>query len=251
MRSTLERKRAEEAMRRKQELESIGALAAGVAHDFNNLLTGILGNACMLRDNLPPGAPDRYFAEEIIKSSERAADLTRQLLAYSGKVRSKVAPLDVSALVTESVALMRPLVPAGVEVRCELAAVPAIPADREQIRQLLLNLVSERGRGHRRRARLGAHRDGRRDAESRRNSTLRRMRGGPARLPGGARHRPRHGPGGGNQDFDPFFSTKFFGRGLGLAAVAGIVRMHRGSLRVTTAPQAGSTFRVLLPVHPA
>jgi signal transduction histidine kinase len=251
VRSTLERQRAEEAMRRKQELESIGALAAGVAHDFNNLLTGILGNAWMLKDTLPAEDGNRYFAEEIIKSSERAADLTRQLLAYAGKGRYKLEPLDLSLLVSESAATIRALLPANVELSCELVRVPALRGDPDQLRQVILNLVTNAGEAVGTAAGKVTIATGIEEIEDdRAPSDFRLSEVAAGRYVYVEVRDTGQGmdPAATAKIFDPFYTTKFFGRGLGLAAVAGIVRMHGGSMRVSTAPQRGSSFRVLIPL---
>lgn len=251
VRSTLERRRAEEAMRRKQELESIGALAAGVAHDFNNLLTGVLGNACMLRDNLPAFDSNRYFAEEIVKSAERAADLTRQLLAYAGKGRYKLALLDLSALISDSVSTIRALLPANVELRWELPRLPAILGDSDRLRQVILNMVTNAGEAVGEEAGSVVIATGSERVEEARTEGDHILGEIP---PGNYVYLEIRDTGHGMEPealpriFDPFYTTKFFGRGLGLAAVAGIVRMHNGAMRVTTAPHRGSSFRVFLPI---
>jgi signal transduction histidine kinase len=251
VRSTLERRRAQEALRRKQQLESIGALAAGVAHDFNNLLTGILGNACMLQESLPPTDANRYFTEEIVKSSERAADLTRQLLAYSGKGRYRIETLDLSMLVSGAISTIRALLPPNVELRWDLPRIPPASGDSDQLRQVILNLVTNAGEAV----------DGRTGTVSLATGTeeifseLADADPGLRDLPSGNYVYLEVCDTGQGMDpesvariFDPFYTTKFFGRGLGLAAVAGIVRMHGGGMRVSTVPKQGSRFRVFLPV---
>lgn len=244
-----EKKRAEEQLRQAQKLESIGVLAGGVAHDFNNILTSIIGNASLIAGDLPRPTAERV--ETILRSAERAADLTRQLLAYAGKGRWVVEPVNLSDVVSGAMQLVHLTVPRNVEVRLALSGgLPAIEADRLEMQQVLLNLVTNAGEAIR-------PADGGEIAISTGTEELTE----PVVCGAGAKLKP--GPYiflevvdngcGMNQEvrakmFDPFFTTKFTGRGLGLAAVAGIVRTHRGGIVVETEPQCGTRVRVLLPV---
>ncbi len=251
VRSTLQRIRTEEAMRRKQELESIGALAAGVAHDFNNLLTGVLGNACMLRDAMLPGDANRYFADEIVNAGERAADLVRQLLAYSGKGIYEFKPIDLAHLITESALTFQAALPVNIDLTFELTPVPPVRCDADQVRQVVLNLIQNavEAVGEERGAVVIA--SGTEEIAGDKGDCI-PVVGSPE--PGRYVFLEVRDTGHGMDPcdtvriFDPFYTTKFFGRGLGLAAVAGIVRMHKGGMRVCTAPRQGSSFRVLLPL---
>ena len=129
-------------MREAQKLESVGLLAGGVAHDFNNLLTGILGNASLVLEELPPASNVRPLVENVMLASERAADLTRQLLAYSGKGRFVVQPTDLSALVREIGSLIQSSIPKKVRLDFDLQpGLPNVEADPAQIQQLVMNLV--------------------------------------------------------------------------------------------------------------
>ena len=137
-----DQKRSGEALREAQKLESIGLLAGGVAHDFNNLLTGILGNASLMLEIVPAGHSLRSLLENVVLASERAADLTRQLLAYSGKGRYFVETVDLSQVVREIGSLIQSSIPKKVELRLELAEnLPPVEVDPAQIRQLVMNLV--------------------------------------------------------------------------------------------------------------
>ena len=137
-----DQKRSGEAMREAQKLESIGLLAGGVAHDFNNLLTGILGNTSLVLDELPASSRLRPMLENVMLASERAADLTRQLLAYSGKGRFFVQSSDISVLVREISSLIQSSIPKKVQLRLELAPdLPLVEIDTAQIQQLIMNLV--------------------------------------------------------------------------------------------------------------
>ena len=242
------RKQAEEAHYGAQKLESIGLLAGGVAHDFNNLLTTVLGHASLLLPESPPAV--RESLEAIIAGSERAAELTRQLLAYAGKARFHIQDADLSALVRGMVDLVRLSIPKSIELKLDLAeGLPAIKVDTGQFQQVIMNLVMNGAEA------VGQTRNG---AVS--ISTARRVVDGPL----AARPGEELAPGlycclevsdtGCGMDaatagrvFEPFFSTKFLGRGLGMAAVAGIMRSHHGAITVRTIPGRGSTFTVFFP----
>ncbi len=137
-----EKRHIEEQLRHTQKLESLGVLAGGVAHDFNNLLTGILGNASLALDNLGPHHPDRILLEEVTKAAERAADLTRQLLAYAGKGRFVMRTVDLSELVREIGGLVQTSIPKLVQLRLQMSdSLPGIDADPGQLQQIVMNLV--------------------------------------------------------------------------------------------------------------
>ncbi|MDQ6699020.1 MAG: PAS domain S-box protein, partial [Acidobacteriota bacterium] len=146
MRDVTERRKTEEALRQTHKLESIGVLAGGVAHDFNNLLTGILGNASLALESLTPVNPARSMIEDVVTYSKKAADLTRQLLAYAGKGRFHIQRVNLSDLVFEIVKLVRPSVPRKARLLIELAPdLPFIEADANQIQQIVMNLVINAG----------------------------------------------------------------------------------------------------------
>ena len=250
-RDITERKRLEQSVLEAQKMESLGVLAGGLAHDFNNLLTGIMGNTGLVLDSLPPGDPMRSPLESALRASERAADLTRQMLAYSGKGRFVTERVNLSALLSGMADLIRSSLPRSVTLEMELApSLPLVEADPGQIEQLTMNLAMNAGEA------MG-------DAPGKvRIATGKCELGGRAACAGtpGEELPPgtyvwlevRDTGSGMDPDtlariFDPFFTTKFMGRGLGLAAVSGIIRGHRGALRVNSAPGQGSTFRVLLP----
>ncbi len=247
-----EKRRIEEQFRHTQKLESLGVLAGGVAHDFNNLLTGILGNASLAVDGLSPHHPNRVLLEEVIKAAERAADLTRQLLAYAGKGRFVLRTVDLSLLVREISGLVQASVPKTVHLRQQLDdRLPGIDADPGQIQQIVMNLVIN-----------GAEAIGpeggtvlvRTRAQSVDEHYIETMSsGGELLFPGEYVSLEVHDTGSGMDEetiariFDPFFTTKFAGRGLGLSAVLGIVRGHKGALKVYSQPGQGTTFKVLFP----
>ncbi len=236
-RDITEQKQFEEQLRQTQKLESLGVLAGGLAHDFNNLLTGIMGNASLATGEF--GTPERAQAriEEILSASERAALLIRQMLAYAGKGRFLVERLDLSAQIREIVPLLRTSVPKLVEIDMQLAGdLPPIEADRSQIQQLIMNLAIN-----------GA------EAIGDRPGTLTITTSSPPRDSAREVVLEVRDTGAGMTEetksriFDPFFTTKFTGRGLGLSAVLGIIRAHRGSISVESEPGRGTTFTVTLP----
>jgi PAS domain S-box-containing protein len=250
-----ERKRAEERLREAHKLESIGLLAGGIAHDFNNLLTGILGNASLAQELLPPGSLAEPILKDVVTAGERAADLTRQMLAYSGKGRFLVEQVDLSKLAREITNLLRASIAKNVSLQLDLAsALPPVEADAGQMQQVIMNLVLNA-------AEAIADRQGMvlvRTAPQWVDERFRAEELDRAELSTGLYVRLEVRDTGCGMDdatktriFDPFFSTKFTGRGLGLAAVAGIVRSHWGLIKLTTAPGRGSTFVVLFPAKNA
>ena len=247
-----ERRRIEEQLRHTQKLESLGVLAGGVAHDFNNLLTGIMGNASLALDSASPYDPNRVLLEEVMKAAERAADLTRQLLAYAGKGRFIMRTVNLSDLVREISGLVQTSVPKAVQLRLQLAdRLPGIDADPGQMQQIVMNLVINGAEaigpeGGSVLVRTGASR-------STRSTSIPCLRPGDLLRPGEYVSLEVHDTGSGMTEetlariFDPFFTTKFAGRGLGLSAVLGIVRAHKGALKVYSKPGQGTTFKVLFP----
>jgi PAS domain S-box-containing protein len=247
-----ERRRLEQRVAQAQKLESLGAIAGGVAHDFNNLLTGVLGHADLAAARVPPDSPERAHLTAVMDAATRAADLSRQLLAYAGKGRLLVRPVDAGAVAERAIELAAGVMPPTVTVVRRFAPdLPPIDADETQIQQVILNLL-------RNAVDAVGHKPGRIEVET----TVEEVResadsiaGSGELLPAGryARVVVRDTGGGIPPDllpriFDPFVTTKFMGRGLGLAAVQGIVRAHRGAVRVNTAPDRGTAVSVLFPV---
>jgi len=259
IRDVTERLRAEEdrlALERKmleaQKLESLGVLAGGVAHDFNNLLVAIMGNTSLALMELPEDSPMRHYLAEIETASQRAADLARQMLAYSGKGRFVIESMDISASVREMANLLSVSLPAKAGIEFDLEqSLPRVEADPTQVRQVIMNLVIN-----------GAEAIDEEGGQVLLKTSVRYLSGEELALahPHGAATPGRfvsltvqdtgHGMDRTTLDriFDPFFTTKFTGRGLGLAAVLGIVRGHRGAMFVSSAPGVGTTFELLLPV---
>jgi PAS domain S-box-containing protein len=245
------RRQAEERLRQAQKLESLGLLAGGVAHDFNNLLVGVVGNASLALEMLPPHHPVAELLEGVLKSGEKAAHLTRQMLAYSGKGRFHLEALNLSEIVPEMIGLVRPSMSKKIVVELDLAPdLPPVEADRGQIQQVFMNLAMNASEA------IGA-REGTvsiRTAVESVDDSWQQCHPSTGLEPGQYVRLEVSDTGCGMDDqtkarvFDPFFSTKFTGRGLGLAAVAGIVRGHKGAILVDGATGRGSTFAVLLPV---
>ena len=245
-----ERKALERRLVETQKLESIGLLAGGIARDFNNLLVGVLGNASLAQEDLPPGSRARSFLGGIVKAAERAAHLTREMLAYAGKGRFVIEMLDISETVRDVTNLIRSSIPSKVAVRFDLDRVlPLLEADPGQMQQLVMNLVLNAAEAIGDAPGVVTVRTAVRNVEQ---SDLQQPEFS-ALQPGPHILLEVRDTGCGMDGetavriFDPFFTTKFTGRGLGLAAVSGIVRAHKGAIRVTSAPGEGSTFVVLLP----
>ncbi|MBL8112548.1 MAG: response regulator [Acidobacteria bacterium] len=256
----IERLESEEARRRlearlfeSQRLESLATLAGGIAHDFNNILTAIHTNLSMVRQKTLPGAPSEIYLEEIKLASQRADELCRQMLAYSGRGRFHLESLDLGRFLADSGGLSSLSIPPQAHLTKDVgSSLPEVLADAAQARLLLTSLLENA---------FEALPGGRGTV----TIAVRRSELAPALVdpitivvpPVGDTVSldvadPGHGmdPAILARAFDPFYSTKSAGRGLGLAAVLGIVRGHRAGLLVSTGP-AGSVFRVLFPVAPA
>jgi PAS domain S-box-containing protein len=254
-----DRKQAEEEKRlleRKllegQKLESLGVLAGGIAHDFNNLLTATLGYTNLIGMQLPPDSDLHEDLKKIVQVTERAADLCRQMLAYSGRGRFVLAKLDLSALVSEMLGLLQVSISKKATLQIELTAhLPPLLADATQLRQVVMNLVLNASEAIGDRSGLIRVVTGARFAD---RAVLDADGPAAADLPEGHYVFLEVTDTGCGMDestrqriFDPFFTTKFTGRGLGLAAVLGIIRGHKGAIQVESEPGRGSLFRLLLP----
>jgi PAS domain S-box-containing protein len=259
-----ERKRAEEQrlslerqVQQTQKLESLGVLAGGIAHDFNNVLTGLLVNAELSLDVLPAHSPIRPMLLDVHRAGKRAADLTAQMLAYSGHCKFEVMDIDINALVRDMASLLESATSKKAELRYELCAdLPAVTADATQLRQIVLNLVTNASEA------VGEQEG---QVAVRTYTTDSDAAFFDAASPGAEVAEGRYvtievtDTGCGMDEstkakiFDPFFTTKFTGRGLGLSALQGIVRAHNGAILVESELGKGTTFKVLLPAldHPA
>ncbi len=253
-----ERKIAEEENRKLQErilhsqkLEGLGVMAGGIAHDFNNLLVGILGNAELALTEMSPTAPERERIESILNASRSAAELTREMLAYAGKGKIESATFDLAALVSQTTVLLRSGIQSNVELRCNSASEPVwIEGDAAQVRQVIMNLVTNAAESYDGRTGVVDIRVESGDVD---HETLAEAWFEPQFSAGPCARVEVRDDGCGMDDatlrriFDPFYSTKFTGRGLGLAATLGIVKGHGGTLRVRSSPGSGTLFQVLFP----
>ena len=246
-----ERRKVQVKLLHAQKLESLGVLSGGIAHDFNNLLVGILGNAGLALGDLPEDSPVRDTLKDIETAALRAAELTRQLLAYAGKGQFFVGPVHLSQLVEEMGHLLSTAVAKNARLDFQFAAdLPTIDADATQLRQVVMNLITNASEAIGTASGTIVVRTGVMDADRGYLADAQLGVGLPAgRYAFVEVQDDGHGmhPATQARIFDPFFTTKFTGRGLGLAAVLGIVRAHRGAIRVTSAPGRGTTIRVLLP----
>lgn len=225
-----------------QRRESLGLLASSVAHDFNNLLTVVLGNAqlALLETEANPSAS--HALEAVVSATTHASALTRQMLTYAGRTRSSFQPVDLNELIAEMTALLHSAIGKSVTLNLDLAPqLPLTEADPTQLRQVVMNLIINASEA------IGSQQgsillstalaaDAR--GESR---VVMRVRDSGCGMDAETQRRI----------FEPFFSTKLTGRGLGLASVHGIVRGHQGELSVESAPGQGTTFAVSLPASGA
>ena len=255
-RDITERRSVEVQRLHAQKLESLGVLAGGIAHDFNNLLTGILGNASLIMDDLDVANPHRRILGECVQAAERAAQLTRQLLAYAGKGRFVTEAINLSALVREISALIQASISRKVQIRLELAGdLPPIEADAGQLQQVVMNLIINGAEAIGENVGLVVCTTAIQTVDEAYIRTLGTE--GQQIAPGLYVILEVHDSGCGMDEtalpriFEPFFTTKFTGRGLGLAAVSGIVHGHKGAIKVYSSPGKGSTFKVLFPASSA
>ncbi|GAW68306.1 histidine kinase [Geoanaerobacter pelophilus] len=233
-----------------QRLAGVGVMAGNIAHDLNNLLMGISGNLELLRGITEPESASLKYMDNALDASRRAANLSRQLLAFSRKGGSEIKAVDLNRVVAENLELMKGSMRKGVALSARLEPeLPALEADPGQMQQLIVNLVTNA-------------------AEALGETGAINVATGTGDFPSAefvwSRVEPKPVPGrfvfieiadsgcgmdGETSDrmFHPFFSTKAAGRGLGLAAVLGIVKESGGAILVDTAPGEGTTIKVFLP----
>ena len=247
------RHRLEIQLQQKQKLESLGSLAGGIAHDFNNLLMGIMGNADLAKQAIPQQSPVTTSLEEIIKASHNAADLCHQMLAYSGKGQFELRQVNINDIVSEMVQMIEVTAAKKGAVRYEFGEnLPRIQVDPAQLRQIIVNLVMNAAESlesiHgmitlstglidcRDLDLSGTLLDEEYSADS---YVCLRVADNGCGMDKKAIERI----------FDPFYTTKFTGRGLGLAAVLGIVRGHKGVIQVDSEVGRGTVFTVFFPAE--
>ena len=250
-RDVTEERNLERQLQQAQKMESLGVLAGGIAHDFNNLLTVVLGHAELALNGNLPDVPRSRSLNEIMAAARRAADLSLQMLAYTGKAVFAVERVGLPELVEEMAHLLNTAIPKKATLKLNLErGLPPIQADPNQIRQIVMNLIINASEAIGDRSgvitvSVGATRYDKRHLHK---TDLHDD------LPPGLYIRLEVADTGIGMDaktrsriFDPFFSTKFTGRGLGLAAVLGIVRAHKGTIKVDSEPGKGTTFTILFP----
>jgi len=261
MRDLTDQKRAESEQRQRdrellqlQKAESLGVMAGGIAHDFNNLLTSVMGNANLAGFGLPAGSPVLGHLAKIEESATRAAALCQQMLAYAGRNPVSFTEIDLNRFVQEACRLLEPGIRKTITVRLELAKSPApVLAASTQMQQVVMNLVLNAAES------IGANEG---EVTVRTSECVYDEAGLRREFP---RHFGVAGAAGAYvvlevadtgcgiaadmqaRIFEPFFTTKFTGQGLGLAAVAGVVKSHRGAITVLSAPGRGSVFRLAFP----
>lgn len=245
----LEQQQLEAQLRHTQKLEALGTLAGGIAHDFNNILGAIISFTELARMDHPQDAELQENLGEVLKASNRATGLVRQILAFSRRQQQERKPMALAPVVREALQLMRSTLPVTIDIQAHLPdGLPPVLADPTQVHQVVMNLCTNAGHAmHGRRGRLSV--------------TLDWVAASPGQSLAGAAAagflRLTVGDSGHGMDaatvqriFDPFFTTKGPGEGtgLGLAVVHGIVQEHGGEIEVESQPGVGTTFRVLLPV---
>lgn len=248
-----EQRAIEAAMQQAQKLESLGVLAGSVAHDFNNLLTGILTHTSLIELKLGTGASVEKNLKSIIESAERAAKITNQLLAYTGRGRFNITQFNLNDEVQKNMALLQATLPKNIDLTFDAQInLPMLIGDIGQIQQVIMNLIINAADAY----------DGQpgevklKTAVSRVSKSNIKMweNFGHALQPGLyiSLNVSDNGHGMNNKTlnriFDPFFTTKETGRGLGLAAVQGIIRGHRGALKVQSQEGIGTKFEILFPI---
>jgi PAS domain S-box-containing protein len=252
-RAERERARLQAQVQHAQKLESLGVLAGGIAHDFNNLLVAIMGNVSLAQLELHPGHPAAAYLAEVELATQRAADLARQMLAYSGRGRFVVEPVDVSRLIEDMQHLLQVSVSKKAVLKLNLAAgLPLIEAEPTQLRQIAMNLVTNASEAIGDRSGIITITTGAMECD---RSYLRESYLDDD-LPEGVYVYIEVADTGVGMDaatrekiFDPFFTTKFAGRGLGLASVLGIIRGHRGAIKVYSELGRGTTIKALFPTN--
>ena len=246
-----ERRQMEERMRESQKFESLGVLAGGIAHDFNNILVGILGNVDLAMTSVDRRASTNRHLTRVKKSADRAAELVQQLLAYAGRGQVLTDTVDLSRLVRETKELLRSTVSKKAELKVDLKSGLFVEGDPVQLGQIVMNLLTNASDA------LGDEAGVIRVETGVRRVTDALVKDAlPQQLvveddyafleisdTGCGMDADTLG-----RIFEPFFSTKFTGRGLGLSAALGIVRRHHGFIKVRSAPAEGTTFLLLLPL---
>ncbi len=241
----------EEQIQHSQKLESLGVLAGGIAHDFNNLLVGILGNAGLAAMKMDPETPGMDSILKIETAAQRAAELTNQMLAFSGKGKFIVEPINLNKLVEEMGHLLQAATAKNAVIRYNLEKeLPSIEADSSQIRQVVMNLITNASDAVEGTSGVVTITSGSRECD---RKFLAETLFGQDLAEGAYVFLEVSDTGHGmdkevlDKIFDPFFTTKPMGRGLGMAAVLGIVKGHSGTIMLSSKPGSGTTFKIFFP----
>jgi PAS domain S-box-containing protein len=247
-----ERRRLEKRVLQAQKLESLAVLAGGIAHDFNNLLQGVLGNASLALERLPEDSRTRRSLSDIQKGASRAAELCRLMLAFSGQGKSVIETFDLNGVVQDMTEALQASVPGNIKIERQLSKdILPIEGDPNQIRQILLALITNAAEAMDRSSGsiiVSARAETCGQDILSKNAMNEDLPDGPYVLLEvsddgcGMNEETR------KRIFEPFFSTKFVGRGLSLAAVSGIVRGHKGGIATRSQPGKGTTITILLPL---
>ena len=252
-RAEVERLEMERRLLHAQKLESLGVLAGGIAHDFNNLLTAILGNLELAMMDISDVSPARESLLDARAATRRAADLTRQMLAYSGRGRFQIRSVNLSEVVREMAQLLKVSIGKTATLQLHLDAhLPRIQADVAQVQQVVMNLITNASEALDDRVGSITITTSVRDCDE---ACLAASRLAEKAAPGRYVALVVTDTGCGMDEsvqqrlFEPFFTTKFTGRGLGMSAVLGVVRGHKGAICIESAPGAGTTIRVLFPIE--
>jgi len=250
-RAEAQKRRMEEQLRYVQKLESLGVLAGGIAHDFNNLLMVILGNTDLALLEVSPVAPIRANLEAIEQAARKAAELCKQMLAYSGKGKFVVMTLDLNEVLREMGHMLDVSISKKAVLKYNFAdMLPPIKGDASQIRQIIVNLVINASEAIGEKSGIVSVSTGAMECDRAYMAETYL----DENLPEGVYSYIEVADTGCGMDqetieriFDPFFSTKFTGRGLGMSAVLGIVRGHNGVIKIYSEEGRGSTIKVLFP----
>ena len=254
-RAEQERLTLERQLQQSQKLESLGILAGGIAHDFNNILLAVLGNAELALTGLSPSAPARENLLEITQAARRATELCRQMLAYSGRGHFVTEPIDLRAIVEDLVGLLKSTISKKALLNLNLEKnLPPTYGDPSQISQVIMNLVLNASEAIGEKSGVITISTGAMECS---REYLRETYVNETLAPGLYLSLEVSDTGSGMDAetqarlFEPFFTTKFTGRGLGLSAVLGIVRGHKGALKLYSELGKGTTFKILFPAAEA
>ena len=245
-----EHRRLQEQLFQSQKMDSLSVLAGGIAHDFNNILTGIVGSAELAKMSLEQGHPAHADLDNIVQATQRAAALTKELLTYAGSGKSKAEVINLNHMVTSVLVILRSQMPKSIIVRKALIPdVPNVEVDPVQVQQVMMNLCLNASEAMREQGGVLTITTDKLDLD---DATRLAMLVPPPSAGEYAAFEVRDTGCGMDTDtlahvFEPFFSRRPDGRGLGLAVVLGIVKSHNGGLDVVSEPGQGTSFRVYLP----